>query len=334
MKIFSWPVYGMILATSGLLAGQQGQLSGPVAGFVFDGAGRVLRPIQGIPGASLLGDPMSFGFDLAAVYVSPRQDSALVVGADQSLHFFGINAGATTEISLGGLTGVPQSVVFSPSGTAAALFALGKVRVLTGLPNAPTLAATVTIPGSGQTVPPRPGSKDGSRPARTPAESLALSDDGTYLLTVSGGEARLLSIHGENRTLLPAQADALVAFAAGGHDAAVMDSVAGLTLIRDAAGAAGTQVLAVPDDGLASPAGLAFSQDEKTLYVASAGAQSVAAFNLAAGSRTAIGCACTPATLAPMGNLFRLTELTSAPLWILDTGASNPRIVFVPARGE
>ena len=57
-------------------------------------------------------------------------------------------------------------------------------------------------------------------------------------------------------------------------------------------------------------------------------------FNLAAGSRTAIGCACTPATLVPMGNVFRLTELTGAPLWLLDSGASTPRTVFVPARGE
>jgi hypothetical protein len=33
-----------------------------------------------------------------------------------------------------------------------------------------------------------------------------------------------------------------------------------------------------------------------------------------------------------MGNLFRLTELTGAPLWLLDGAA--PRTVFVPARAE
>jgi DNA-binding beta-propeller fold protein YncE len=327
MKIFSWPVCGMVLAASGLLYGQQGSLTGPLAGFVFDGAGRVLRPVQGVPGASLLGDPVSFGFDLAAVYVSPHQDTAFVVGADQSLHLFRLNAGAPTELSLGGIAGAPQQVVFSQSGTAAALLTAGTAQVLTGLPNAPTLAGAIAVPMAAQ-APAR------SRTAAAPAQSWALSDDGTYLLTVFGGSARLLSIQGQNRSLLPAQAGALVAFAAGGYDAAVMDSVTGLTLVRDAAGTAGTQVLATPDDGLAGPAGLAFSQDGKTLYVASATAQSVAVFNLAAGSRTAIGCACTPATLVPMGNVFRLTELTGAPLWLLDSGASTPRTVFVPARGE
>jgi hypothetical protein len=320
----------MVLAASGVLAAQQGKLTGPVAGFVFDGPGRVMRPIQGVPGASLLGDPVSFGFDVAAVFVSPRQDSALVVGLDDSLHLFRLNGGAPTEVSLGGITGVPQRVIFSPSGTAAALVASGTARVLTGLPSAATLTGAVKVPDPGPAAVPARG----SRPVHTPSESLALSDDGMYLLTVAGGSARLLSVHGQNRNLLPAQADALVAFAAGGHDAAVMDSLAGLTLVRDAAGTAGTQVLAAPDDGLAGPAGLAFSQDKQTLYVASAKAKSVAAFSLAGGSRTAIGCSCTPSTLAPLGNLFRLTELTTGPLWLLDTSSANPRTVFVPARGE
>jgi len=205
---------------------------------------------------------------------------------------------------------------------------------LTGLPNAPALTASIAVPGFGQIAPARTTGNPGSRPVHVPGQAFALSDDGLYLLTVFGGSARLLSVHGQNRGLLPAQAGALVAFAAGGHDAAVIDSVAGLTLIRDAAATAGTQVLAAPDEGLAGPAGLAFSQDGGTVYVASATARSVTAFNVAAASRTAIGCACTPSTLAPLGNLFRLTELTAAPLWLLDGNGANPRTVFVPARGE
>jgi hypothetical protein len=331
MTIRFRPLCGMILATAGLLSGQPNQVAGPIVGFVFDSAERALRPIQGIPGASLLGDPVSFGFDLAAVYVSPGQDSAFVVGADASLHLFRLGTGSVGEVSLGGLAGAPQSLVFSPSGTAAALFAAGKARVLTGLPNAPLLVATVTVPGPGQAA---ARASAGSRTVslRAPGEALAISDDGSYLLTVSGGQVRLLSIQGENRGLLPAEADALVAFAAGGHDAAVMDSVSGLTLIRDAAGAASPQVLAVPDDGLASPAGLAFSRDQKTLYVASAASRSVAAFNLAAASRSAIACNCTPAMLAPLGNSFRLNGISAGPLWLLDSGNSSPRTVFVPAR--
>ncbi len=317
--------FGLLLIAPALLAAQQGTLSGPVAGFVFDGPGQVLRPVQGVPGASLLGEAINFGLPVSAVYVAPRQDSAIVVGVDQSLHLFLLHAGSPTEVSLGGLTGMPSRVVFSPSGTAVALVSPGSARVLSGLPQSANLVGSIRVEGI-------TGQLNTGLHFATFSPSMALSDDGTYIMTVAEGSARLLSINGQNRRLLAAQAGAHVAFAAGGHDAAVMDSLTGLTLIRDAAGAAGTQLLAAPDAGLAGPAGLAFAQDGKTLYVASATAQSVAAFNLAAASRSAVSCACTPSTLAPMGNVYRLTEVNAGPLWLFDGTATAPRTVFVPAR--
>ncbi len=328
MKIFSWPVCGIVLAASCVLPAQQGNLSGPVAGFVFDGPRRVLRPIQGVPGASLLGDPISFGINVAAVYMAPRQDSAFVVDTDQSLHFFLLKNGVPTEVSLGGVTGMPERVVFSPSGTAAALVSTGTARILTGLPGAPTLTGSLKVESLSMQM------TSGAHSFHSWSTPLALSDDGTYMLNVIQGSARLLSVQGQNRHLMAAQSSALLAFAPGGHDAAVMDSLTGLTLIRDAAGTATPQLLATPDDGLAGPTGLAFSADKQAVYVASSTAQSVVAFNLAAASRTAIGCACTPSTLVPMGNLFRLTELTGDPLWLFDGTAATPRTVFVPARAE
>jgi DNA-binding beta-propeller fold protein YncE len=279
-----------------------------------------------VPGASLLGDPLSFGIDIAAAYIAPRQDSAIVVGADQSLHLFLLNGGAPTEVSLGGVTGTPERVVFSPSGTAVALISSGSARVLTGLPGAPTLTGSVKVEGNAT-------AGRGPRSRSISAPSLALSDDGTYVLTIAQGTAIAQRARSESHAGAgPGQCPGGIR--PGGHDAAVVDSLTGLTLIRDASGAAGAQLLAAPDEGLAGPVGVAFSQDKQTLYVASATAQSVAAFNLAGASRTAIGCACTPTTLAPMGNLFRLTELTTGPLWVLDGTAATPRTVFVPARVE
>ena len=315
-----------VLGATGLLNAQQGTLSSPITGFVFDRSSGALRPVQGVPGASLLGDGVNFGLPVSTVWVAPRQDSAIVVGVDQSLHLFLLNNGAPSEVSLGGFSVMPERAIFSPSGTAVALIAGNSAKVLTGLPNAPQLIGSVKV--ESQTF----AMQIGIQSATFSSPSMALSDDGTYLLTVAQGSARLLSVQGQNRSLIPAQSSAQVAFAAGNHDAAVIDSLTGLTLIRDAAGAAGTVLLAAPDEGLAGPAGVAFSRDESTLYVASGKAQSVAAFNLASASRTAIGCACTPTTIVPMGNVFRLTELTSGPLWLFDGTAATPRTVFVPAR--
>jgi hypothetical protein len=54
-------------------------------------------------------------------------------------------------------------------------------------------------------------------------------------------------------------------------------------------------------------------------------------FDVATKSRTDVTCDCVPFGLVPMGNLFRLNELGSGPLWVLDP-AGQGRIVFVPAK--
>ena len=251
---------------------------------------------------------------MTSAYVSPRQDSAFVVGADGSLHWFRLNSGAAKELTSNGITLAPERVAFSPSGTAAALAAAGHVQVVTGLPNAPALAGAVDAGGA-------PG-------------SLAISDDGTLLLFAASGSIWLMGTAGANRKLMDAGDGALAAFAPGGHDAAVADPAgAGVVLFRDVAGASTRSVLAVADDGIAAPVGLAFSPAGRKLYLASSAARSVTVLDLATGDRSAIACDCAPAGLVPMGNLLRLNELGAGPLWLLDAGARDPRMVFVPVTG-
>jgi DNA-binding beta-propeller fold protein YncE len=283
-----------------------------VAGYVFDRSARALRPILGIPGAWLVGDPLDLGLDLASAYVSPRQDSAVVVGADGSLHLFSLKSGAVAGRTCDGLSAVPERVAFSPSGTAVALYSAGTAQVIAGLPDAPALAGALDVSGA-------PG-------------WLAISDDGALLLFAASGSVQLLGMAGENRKLMDAGDGALAAFAAGSHDAAVADpGGAGVVLFRDVAGASTQSVLALPDDGIAAPVGLAFSPDGRKLYLASSAARSVTVLDLATGDRSAIACDCAPAALVPMGNLFRLNELGTGPLWLLDAGSKGLRIVFVPA---
>jgi hypothetical protein len=332
MKTHCFRYAGVLLAAwcMGAPAGaQQGKLTGPVAGFVYDSAAHVLRSIQGVPGASVMGDAVDFGFNVASAYVSPRQDSVFVTGADGVLHLFKLNAGAVTEVGLNGISFAPQRMAFSPSGTAAAFLVAGRVQVFKGLPDAPALAGSIVLrPPTTAAV-----KTNGEAPLarRATAPPFAISDDGTYLLNVASGSVWLLSVNGENRRLLSAEADAQVAFAPGGHDAALVDG-SGLTLIHDAAGAATTQEVSSPDSDIGAPAGVAFSQDGRWLHVASVAAQGVASFDLRAGTHSSVSCDCVPSALLPMGNLFRLNEAGAAPLWMLDAGATGPRIVFVPVR--
>jgi hypothetical protein len=152
-----------------------------------------------------------------------------------------------------------------------------------------------------------------------------VSDDGQYLLYGAGGLIELFGVAGDRRHVADGPREVTAAFAPGGHDAAVIQRDK-LTLFRDIAGAATVRTF----PGIEMPGGLAFSPDGQKLYVASMGLQSVTAIQVATGDRTELPCACSPSTLTPMGSLFRLTELGTGPLWLLDT-ASGRGLIFVPA---
>ena len=292
------------------LYGQAGKLVAPSLGFAFDPSSHALRRIQGIPGAALVGTPVDFGLPVSAAYVAPHLDSAFVLAADGQLHLFRLGADAPQERSLDSL-GSPLRVVYSPAGSAAALYSPGSVKIVKGLPDAPAVAATIRVSVDSRSRRPLPG-------------ALAVSDDGAYLLYSAGGPVELIGVAGDSRKILENAAGALAAFAPGNHDAAIVYS-GKLILYQDIAGAATERTF----DGVTTPSAMAFSPDTQKLFVASTTGRAVTSVQVATGERSALACDCTPANLVPMGSVFRLTELGSEPLWLLDT-ASN-RVVFVPA---
>ena len=291
------------------LYGQAGKLVAPSLGFAFDPSSHALRRIQGIPGAALVGTPVDFGLAVSAAYVAPRLDSAFVLAGDGQLHLFRL-VDTPQERNLDSL-GAPLRVVFSPSGSAAALYSPGSVKVIKGLPDAPAVAATIRVSIDSRSRRPLPG-------------ALAVSDDGAYLLYSAGGPVELIGVAGDSRKVLEDAAGALAAFAPGNHDAAIVYG-SKLILYQDIAGAATERTF----EGVTTPSAMAFSPDTQKLFVASTTGRAVTAVQVATGERSALACDCTPANLVPMGSVFRLTELGSEPLWLLDT-ASN-RVVFVPA---
>jgi DNA-binding beta-propeller fold protein YncE len=303
---------------AGLVSAQTGTFNGPVSGYVFDGGAHSLRPVLGIPGAATVGSPIDAGYSFTAAYVAPRQDSFFGVAADGSTHWFAIAAGAVTESAIQGVMQSPERVVFSPSGTAAALYANGQAQIVTGLPKSPTAAGAISLNSSD----PRHG--------RRVAPALAVSDDGGYLLAALNGSIQLASQNGVVRPVIQTGADAVMAFAPGGHDAAIAAHGTGAVLIKDVPGTAARQPLAGDGPSFNAPVGIAFSGDGSHVFVASASEKSAMAFDLS-GNRADMTCSCSPAELTPMGSSFRLNELTSDPLWLVDAGASGPRVVFVPA---
>ncbi len=319
MPMRNWSLVSLLCLSAPIAGAQQGRVAGPLAGYVFDGSSRAVRPVQGIPGASLMGDALDFGISVSSAGVSPRLDSAIVVAADGSLHIFSLNGGAAAEVAVNGIAMSPQRIAYSPTGSAAALYGNGKIQVVTGLPSAPKpgssfdVAALLTVPGG--------------RERAAMNGSMAVSDDGAYVLVSAGSGMHLLGAGGASQ--IASERGAMAAFSPGTHDAAIAGSR--VTLIKDVGGTAAQQEIASGGSGVV---GAAFSADGASLYVASAAARGVAIYHLADGSSTAIPCDCTPAGITAMGNVYRLNEAGSAPLWLLDTTATGPRIVFVPAKSS
>jgi hypothetical protein len=303
----------LLLGFAGALAAQQGTVAGPTSGLVFDRVAGVLRPVLGVPGAATLGAGIALNYQTDWVVVAPRLDSAVAAAEDGSLHFLSLASGGVSELAVAGIAGLPRGVVYSPSGTAAALLYAANAQVVTGLPGAPVLGKVMPLEAAVDTH---------VRTALRPSPGqVALSDDGTVLLEARGGTVRLAGAGGRSSLM----AGVMAAFAPGGHDAAVADG-AGVTLVRDVDGAAQSTVLAA--QGVAQPVGLAFSADGATVFAAGAGG--VAALSTAGGPATPVACTCTPVGLAAMGQLFLLNDLAEGPLWVLDPGGSAPRTAFVP----
>ena len=297
-----------------LQAQPQGTIDGPIAGYVFDKEVDALRPVFGFPGASLLGSPMNWPYRADQAFIAPKLDSAVAVTPEGAFRLFRIRDGIVAEMAVSGLptAASPYSVAYSPTGSSIALYAGNRVQLLSGLPDTPVVGGSVDLTAAGA------------------ASALAVSDDALALLVSVNSSIRFFESYTDMGKLIDTAPGALVAFAAGSHDAAVADAAAGVVLFHDLAGAGGSQVIAPPDENGAPFSAVAFSADGKALFLANAAAQAVTQLDLTAGSRNRIACNCSPTVLARMGNVFRLTELASDPLWLLDAPESTPRIMFVP----
>jgi hypothetical protein len=183
------------------------------------------------------------------------------------------------------------------------------------LPGSPSLAGSVKLDGAA----------GGVRHSRG---RPAVSDDGAWVLLVSGNALRLAAVaSGNSVALMPIGRSAAAAFAPGNRDAAVASDGA-LTWIHDAAGGA-TQQAVAQNAALMAPAGIAFSADETAVYAANA-AGMVLCFRLADGTSVAQASGAPATALEPMGDFFRLNQAGSGPLWLVDPNAGSPRVFFVP----
>lgn len=277
-------------------------IAGPVSGYVYDAPAHAVRPVLGILGASTIGEPLDFGFGIRLAAISPAQDYALAVDTDGKVRL--VRFGGDTAL-IDALHGAPQSIAISPRGSAAVLINADSFDVYTGLPFAPSLARTL---------------KRTSDPA-----AVAVSDDGAAVLAVYADGLAVAGSSAEWKPVAGAEKAKYTAFAAGSGDAAVASADGQIALYRSVADGGDP----IPLGSMENPVGVAFTPEGKVV-AASAATHLVSIFD-PLGITASLDCSCVATGVSPMGAAFRLNELGTTPLWLLQLNGAEARVVFVPA---
>jgi hypothetical protein len=305
--------------------GQEGgELRGPVIGYVFDASIQAVRPVNGIPGSSVLGEPLTLQFPVAAAGFSPRGDFALVISAadDRQANLLRRLGSENTIVSIEGAITNVDRVAFNADGSAAVLVASStrQLQIVHSLPETPTSGPAIDFS-------PIPGTISAVAIDHAGSNTLiAVSDDhgALYLVSDEQSPPRLVANFGSPTalTLLNGDRDVIVA------DASVNE----ITLVRNFATAPETFPLAAERDGISRPAGLQISLDGRKLYVANNASRSLAIWNFDTQSIEASQpLDAEPTRLTPLKgfSIFVLNDVGEHPLLLLD--AVNTGTYFVPA---
>jgi hypothetical protein len=298
-------------------------ISAPVLGMVLDHAREGLRPIWGIPGASSLGEVLDLGSALSRAWISPKQDYGLVeVKTGGELMLVGLNH---RQVSLRPVQGAPpgvDAIALSPTGASAILYyrAIRSLRLITGLPRESRVTAEIDISNVPQ-----------------PLDSIAISDDGgAALLGVSGqnsGAVYVATERGEVWNISSIGQASAISFLKGNRDALLADRQANeVLMILDVTGTAEKITVARESQGIRQPVAVQISDDNRRVFIACSGSAAISVLDLETSTVTQLSCGCIPSGFYRLGSssAFRLTELSERPLLLLDGGAEELRVVFVP----
>ena len=320
MRASHLTLLSFVLAASKLASGgPPSAIAQPALGYSFDSAAAAIRPIWGIPGAALPSDPLSLNVPLASAAVYDQLGIALVVsGADQSVQLAVLNASPATLSPLNGAMTAPDRMVFSASGTAAALYSVANshLQVVTGLPGSPVVSE---VPAAN---------------LRNPL-ALAVSDDGSHLLaaygTTDSDPVWLLSADGAAVQLPLSGTTAALAFDAGRQNAAFVTLSGDVILASGLYGQASYTVIQPGGDATSAPVAVRFSAAGDRVFVATQSG-ALAVISASAGLLSRASCQCAPTGLIPSASqsLFRLNEVSGNPVLLFDATSPDTRVWFVP----
>jgi hypothetical protein len=236
----------------------QGAMSAPLAGMFATGA--EVRPIEGVPGASVIGEPVALPTAGMRVYLPPLQQWALVGderGASLGrMPFAGAQPGVVTPIA--GAIPAPDLVSFSSNGRNAIVYSAvsGSLQVLTHLDTAAQVAMQFDT-------------------SELAVSAAAISDDGSLPVVLArSGAVYLLQADAPPAPLFATGSPAGLVFLPNQAALAIADGAAGTVTILDNLASQPSTRMAIAAPSLAGGGVfVAGSSDGNSVLFAAAGGQ-------------------------------------------------------------
>jgi hypothetical protein len=290
---------------------------GPTLGLVHDSQTSTIRPVIGVVGAALVGDPLDLGVPIVAAAVSPRGEYVLaLIGDERRLLIMRPRHGAkprNLDVPMGA-----DEIVLSPRSRSAAILYRAEERALIvrGLPGNPSIGADINLGGT--------------------AAVLATNDSGTILVAAliegTSSAVMLHGIDGASRYLAQMTEPSAISFSPDGRDVVISDRGADeVWLFRNIAGTPESHLLASGADRISRPVGAAMSRNGKLAVIANGGSRTISVLDLTGGDRREVACNCAPTGVEEFGsNVFRLTSVSDGLVWLFDARGVNSAVRFVP----
>ena len=295
----------------------------PVLGWFTNPEKTEVRPIQGVPGASTVGDPIPLPAGMGRVYLAPLERWALVEqrqeGALGALPLTALPAGAVTPIY--GAISRPDLVSFSSNGQNAALLSRsgGILQVLSGLPGTPQVSLQSDMSQLGTVA------------------AVVVSDDGSLAAVLTGGGGVYLVRPGGSYTpIFQAGSPAGLTFLLNQEALAIADGAAGTITVIQELNSQPSSRLVIPGPNLSGDGVfLQPSSDGKALILAAHGGQTAYRIDLTEQSVSSVALPTSFSMLERFrGDMFLFSADAGKAAWMLLADGGSLRLGFAQFVGS
>jgi streptogramin lyase len=294
---------------------------GPVSGILYDEPARALRPVVGVPGGSYLGPAIVD--DLDAAFVSPNGESSLASTAGRALLIRSLRSDMQTTTPLETCADMDVAAWTADSRFAVAHCSNGQLIRIDAGGREPASELVAELD-----------------PAAGPVKTLAVNEDASRIVASIGGDlpAYYQIVDGAAVRLAAAAPSGACVFSRAAGAFFALSGEHGQVLRFSGLASQGWEALSLPE-AAAEPGGpfaLAVSRDGKVLYLASAAARTIRAYDPRSGALSwAVGLPVAPDALSELpaaSSVFVVTARRKAaePVWLFDVRSSPAAAFFVP----